>query len=60
MGSESTVEGVNWTRWKASPRGRDHTPQIIYTAEIETLTDEGLILRLDDVMVDAPHDADGD
>ena len=37
---------------------RDHPPQTIYTAETETLTDEGLILRLDDVMVDAPHDAD--
>ena len=30
-------------------------PQTIYTAETEMLTDDGLILRLDDVMQAAPH-----
>ena len=40
------------------PAQGDHPPQIIYTAETETLTDEGMILRLDDLMVGAPHAAD--
>ena len=34
------------------PARSDHPPQTIYTAETETLTDEGLILRLGDVMED--------
>ena len=33
-------------------------PQTIYTAETEMLTDDGLILRLDDVMQATPHTAD--
>ena len=33
-------------------------PQTIYTAETEMLTDDGLILRLDDVMQAAPHITD--
>ena len=37
---------------------RDHPPQTIYTAETETLTDEGLILRLADLMEDTPQAAD--
>ncbi len=40
------------------PARVNHPPQTIYTAETETLTDEGLILRLADVMADAPHAAD--
>ncbi|RKU12139.1 hypothetical protein C6501_11545 [Candidatus Poribacteria bacterium] len=32
-----------------------HHAQTIYTAETEMLADDGLILRLDDVMQDAPH-----
>ena len=40
-----------------SARG-DHPPQTIYTAETETLTDEGLILRLADVMEGAPRVTD--
>ena len=38
-------------------QGSDCT-QTIYTAENEMLTDEGLILGLEDVMHDAPHDID--
>ena len=37
--------------------GSDNS-QTIYTAETEMLTDEGLMLRLDDVMQAAPHTAD--
>ena len=33
-------------------------PQTIYTAETEMLTDDGLILRLDDVMSGTPHVTD--
>ena len=40
-----------------SARG-DHQTQTIYTAETEMLTDEGLILRLGDVMDGAPHVTD--
>lgn len=40
------------------PARGDYPPQIIYTAETEMLTDEGLILRLNDVMEGAPHAAD--
>ncbi len=40
------------------PAYGSHQPQTIYTAETEMLTDEGLILRLDDVMPAAPHTAD--
>ena len=40
-----------------SAHGQDHT-QTIFTAETEMLTDEGLILRLDDVMQAAPHTTD--
>ena len=40
-----------------SARG-NHPPQTIYTVETETLTDEGLILRLADVMADAPSVTD--
>ena len=38
-------------------RGNDQ-PQIIFTAETEMLTDDGLILQLDDVMQAAPHVTD--
>lgn len=37
------------------PAHDSHQPQTIYTAETEMLTDDGLILRLDDVMQDVPH-----
>ena len=40
------------------PAGEDHPPQTIYTAETETLTDEGQILRLADVMEGAPRVTD--
>ena len=40
------------------PAQEDRLPQTIYTAETETLTDEGRILRLTDVMEDAPHAAE--
>ena len=40
------------------PTRGNHRYQTIYTAETETLTDEGLILRLADVMEDAPHATD--
>ena len=40
-----------------SAHGQDHT-QTIFTAATEMLTDEGLILRLDDVMHAAPHTTD--
>ena len=40
------------------PARRDHPLQTIYTAETETLTDEGMILRLADVMEDTPQAAD--
>ena len=36
----------------------NHEPQTIYTAETEMLTDDGLILGLDDVMDSAPHVTD--
>ena len=40
------------------PAHDNHSSQTIYTAETEMLTDDGLILRLDDVMTGAPHVAD--
>lgn len=40
------------------PARGSHQPQTIYTAETEMLTDDGLILRLDDVMQTAPHTTD--
>ena len=39
------------------PARGDHQTQTIYTAETEMLTDDGLILRLDDVLSAAPHAA---
>ena len=40
-----------------SAHSHDQT-QTIYTAETEMLTDDGLVLQLDDVMQDAPHATD--
>lgn len=40
------------------PTRGSHQPQTIYTAETEMLTDDGLVLRLDDVMQAAPHTTD--
>ena len=40
------------------PAHSSHQPQTIYTAETEMLTDEGTVLRLDDVMHTAPHNTD--
>ena len=40
------------------PVNSSHQPQTIYTAETKMLTDDGLILRLDDVMHAAPHATD--
>ena len=40
------------------PADRSCPNQTIYTAETEMLTDDGLILRLDDVMNSAPHVTD--
>ena len=40
------------------PAHDSHQPQTIYTAETEMLTDDGLILRLDDVMQASPHATD--
>ena len=40
------------------PAYGNHEPQTIYTAETEMLTDDGLMLRLDDVMDSAPDIAD--
>ena len=40
------------------PAQNSQSSQTIYTAETEMLTDEGLILRLDDVMHAAPHATD--
>ncbi len=40
-----------------SAHGHDQT-QTIFTAETEMLTDEGTVLRLDDVMYAAPHTTD--
>ena len=40
------------------PARGTHYPQTIYTADTEMLTDEGLILQLDDVMHAAPHATD--
>ena len=40
------------------PAPDNHGSQTIYTAETEMLTDDGLILRLDDVMKAAPHITD--
>ena len=40
------------------PAHGSHQPQTIYTAETEMLTDDGLMLRLDDVMQAAPHTTD--
>ena len=40
------------------PAHGNHKPQTIYTAETEMLTDDGLILRLDDVMDGTPHVTD--
>ena len=40
------------------PAHDSHQPQTIYTAETEMLTDDGLILRLDDVMQAAPYATD--
>ena len=40
------------------PARGGHQTQTIFTAETEMLTDDGLILRLDDVMHDAPHVTD--
>jgi len=37
------------------PAHGSQSPETIYTAETEMLTDDGLILRLDDVMQAAPH-----
>lgn len=39
------------------PTRGDHQTQTIYTAESEMLTDDGLILRVDDVMRAVPHTA---
>ena len=40
------------------PAYSTHQPQTIYTAETEMLTDDGLILRIDDVMHGAPQVTD--
>ena len=40
------------------PARDSHSSQTVYTAETEMLTDDGLILRLDDVMQAAPHITD--
>ena len=40
------------------PTHSSRQPQTIYTAETEMLTDEGLILQLDDVMPTVPHATD--
>ena len=40
------------------PAHDNHSSQTIYTAETEMLTNDGLILRLDDVMKAAPHITD--
>ena len=40
------------------PAYGNHALQTIYTAETEMLTDDGLILRLDDVMENAPNITD--
>ena len=40
------------------PAHGSHNSQTIYTADTEMLTDEGRILRLDDVIQTAPHTAD--
>jgi len=42
-------------RVESLPTHGSHSSQTIYTAETEMLTDDGLILGLDDVMHPAPH-----
>ncbi|MDE0084699.1 MAG: CRISPR system precrRNA processing endoribonuclease RAMP protein Cas6, partial [Candidatus Poribacteria bacterium] len=43
------------TTVESLPAHQSQSPQTIYTAETEMLADDGLILRLDDVMQAAPH-----
>ena len=50
--------GCQLEKVESLPARVNHRCQTIYTAETETLTDEGLILHLADVMEDAPHATD--
>lgn len=46
------------TRVESLPVRRSDQSQTIFTAETEMLTDDGIVLRLDDVMQAAPHVTD--
>ncbi len=51
--------GCQLDKVESLPAHGSQLRQTIYTAETEMLTNEGLILRLADVIEDAPHAADG-
>ena len=58
IGLQGKRGGCQLDKVESLPAHGSQLRQTIYTAETEMLTDEGLILRLDDVMEDAPHATD--
>ena len=58
LGLQGTRGQCQLDQVESLPAYGDHQTQTIFTAETEMLTDDGLMLRLDDVMHAAPHVTD--
>ena len=58
MGLKNERGRCHLDRIESLPARDSYPSRTIYTEETQTLTDEGLILGIDDVMADAPHVTD--
>ena len=55
MGLKNELGRCELTKVESLPADDSEPSQTIYTAETEMLSDEGIVLRLDDVIAAAPH-----